>query len=160
MTMQRFLQLTVLAALIMMLEGCVYPPYAFYPPRYGYPSGGYYDEDRYLQPPPRRVRRPRLERPESRAGDYPPPSRGDDHPIASDERVAPLPEIERTPAPRKDAERTPAANTKGEIPVATKTANPNRVRSPYPPYTELDITGLPGGSLAKDPTTGEKFRVP
>ena len=35
-----------------------------------------------------------------------------------------------------------------------------RVKSPHPPYNELDVTGLPSGSLATDPTTGKVFRVP
>lgn len=41
-----------------------------------------------------------------------------------------------------------------------KTAKPGRVISPYPPYKELDITGLESGSLALDPTTQKVFEVP
>ncbi len=35
-----------------------------------------------------------------------------------------------------------------------------RVRMSFPPYTVLDVQGLPRGSLAKDPTSGQIFRVP
>jgi hypothetical protein len=34
------------------------------------------------------------------------------------------------------------------------------VKSPFPPYGELDVTGLASGSLAKDPVSGKVFRVP
>ncbi len=44
--------------------------------------------------------------------------------------------------------------------IGSKTARAGRVKSPYPPYQELDVTGLPTGSLAMDPTTGKVFRVP
>ena len=44
--------------------------------------------------------------------------------------------------------------------VGSKTAKPGRVKSPYPPYNELDVTGLSSGSLAMDPTTQKVFRVP
>jgi hypothetical protein len=47
-----------------------------------------------------------------------------------------------------------------EVLTATKTENPNRVKSPYPPYTELDVTGLHSGSSALDPTSQRIFRVP
>ena len=35
-----------------------------------------------------------------------------------------------------------------------------RVRCPFPPYTSLDVEGLRSGSLAKDPASGQIFRVP
>ena len=41
-----------------------------------------------------------------------------------------------------------------------RTAKAGRVISPYPPYKELDITGLESGSLALDPTTQKVFEVP
>jgi hypothetical protein len=34
------------------------------------------------------------------------------------------------------------------------------VISPYPPYRELDVSGLSSGSLALDPTTQKVFEVP
>ncbi len=41
-----------------------------------------------------------------------------------------------------------------------RTNKEGRVVSPYPPYQELDITGLSSGSLALDPTTQKVFEVP
>ncbi|TLD70603.1 hypothetical protein FEM03_12875 [Phragmitibacter flavus] len=52
---------------------------------------------------------------------------------------------------------TPAASGP---PTGTKTDKPGRVKSPYPPFNELDVTGLSTGSLAMDPTTQKVFRVP
>ena len=46
------------------------------------------------------------------------------------------------------------------VPYATKTNTPGRAKSPYPPYRELDVSGMRSGSMAKDPTTGKVFRVP
>jgi len=56
----------------------------------------------------------------------------------------------------------PAAAKPGEsaYPVAIPTHRLGRVKSPYPPHRELDVTGLPPGSLAKDPVTGKIFRLP
>ncbi len=51
------------------------------------------------------------------------------------------------------------AETKS-VPVGTHTSKASRVKSPFPPYNELDITGLQSGSLAMDPTTNRVFRVP
>lgn len=48
----------------------------------------------------------------------------------------------------------------GSFLVGKRTSKPGRVVSPYPPYNELDITGLPSGSLALDPTTQKVFQVP
>jgi hypothetical protein len=48
----------------------------------------------------------------------------------------------------------------GNVPVGTKTTKSGRVKSPYPPNNELDVSGLPSGSLALDPTTQKIFRVP
>ncbi len=44
--------------------------------------------------------------------------------------------------------------------MGSKTGKTGRVRSPYAPYSELDVTGLPSGSLALDPTTQKVFRIP
>jgi len=52
------------------------------------------------------------------------------------------------------------SGTKKSYPTATKTANPDRVLSPYPPYNVIDVAGIKSGKLAKDPSTGEVFRVP
>jgi hypothetical protein len=57
------------------------------------------------------------------------------------------------PAPEKKIDPT-------SVPYATKSNNPGRAKSPYPPYRELDVAGMKSGSLAKDPTSGKVFRVP
>lgn len=66
-----------------------------------------------------------------------------------------------TSRPRKGGE-VPAAVNPGEsgYPTAIPTNRLGRVKSPYPPHRELDVTGLPSGSLAKDPVTGRIFRLP
>lgn len=48
----------------------------------------------------------------------------------------------------------------GSFLVGRKTSKPGRVISPYAPYNELDVAGLPAGSLALDPTTQKVFQVP
>jgi hypothetical protein len=47
-----------------------------------------------------------------------------------------------------------------EFPVGTVGKKPGRVVSPYAPHNELDVRGLPSGSLALDPTTQKVFKVP
>lgn len=54
----------------------------------------------------------------------------------------------------------PPAQEKKEILTGTRTKNPDRVKSPYSPFNELDVAGMASGSLARDPTTGRVFRVP
>lgn len=63
------------------------------------------------------------------------------------------------PEPKKQPE-PPAASSSGAALTGTKTSKAGLVKSPYAPYNELDVTGLPSGSLAMDPTTGKVFRVP
>lgn len=53
-----------------------------------------------------------------------------------------------------------AAGGSSSFPRGGKTSKPGRVTSPYPPYKELDVTGLDSGSLALDPTTQKVFEVP
>lgn len=52
------------------------------------------------------------------------------------------------------------AKSSGSFLVGKKTSKAGRVVSPYTPFNELDITGLPSGSLALDPTTQKVFEVP
>jgi hypothetical protein len=54
----------------------------------------------------------------------------------------------------------PQPTVPGEYPVATPTANPNEVISPYPPYNRIDIEGFSSGQLARDPSNKQIFRVP
>ncbi|MCB1209173.1 MAG: hypothetical protein KDK97_07590 [Verrucomicrobiales bacterium] len=60
----------------------------------------------------------------------------------------------------KDPEPTTGTSNSGAFLVGKKTGKEGRVTSPYPPYKELDVTGLPSGSLALDPTTQKVFEVP
>ncbi|WP_009963414.1 hypothetical protein [Verrucomicrobium spinosum] len=46
------------------------------------------------------------------------------------------------------------------LPVAKRSPTFGRVVSPYPPHHELDVTGLPPGSLARDPVSKLIFRLP
>lgn len=77
--------------------------------------------------------------------------------------TSPSPEEKETKtvqnSPPSPAPKPPVRENK-EVLTATKTENPNRVKSPYPPYTELDVTGLHSGSSALDPTSQRIFRVP
>lgn len=54
----------------------------------------------------------------------------------------------------------PSSSNSGSFLKGKRTGKPGRVISPYPPYKELDITGLDSGSLALDPTTQKVFEVP
>jgi hypothetical protein len=67
-----------------------------------------------------------------------------------------------TTHPHEEAKTSPppVASTSGPTLTGSKTTKEGRVKSPYAPFNELDVTGLPGGSLAMDPTTGKVFRVP
>lgn len=52
-----------------------------------------------------------------------------------------------------------SANSGGFL-KGKRASKEGRVISPYPPYQELDVTGLSSGSLALDPTTQKVFEVP
>lgn len=47
-----------------------------------------------------------------------------------------------------------------DYPYAEKTRTPGEVISPYPPFNVMDVRGLRPGSLALDPSSKKKFRVP
>lgn len=107
---------------------------------------------------------------EAEAESGPIPGRRDrDRGRAFDEEApAPAPkERERSPEPPKevpDAGRKAPAPTPPEghkdIPTASRSSKPGRVKNPFHPDQELDVSGLPSGSLAKDPESGRVFRVP
>ena len=59
-----------------------------------------------------------------------------------------------------DVLQPPVAGGSNTTLTGSKTTKEGRVKSPYAPFNELDVTGLPAGSLAMDPTTGKVFRVP
>ena len=70
---------------------------------------------------------------------------------AADAEPSPAPSPPPAPAPKIDPTT---------VPYGTRTNTPGRAKSPYPPYRELDVSGMKSGSMAKDPTTGKVFRVP
>lgn len=53
-----------------------------------------------------------------------------------------------------------ATASSGSFLRGKKSNKEGRVISPYPPYRELDVSGLSSGSLALDPTTQKVFEVP
>lgn len=63
-----------------------------------------------------------------------------------------------TPKPGED--KPNASANSGSFLRGKKTGKEGRVISPYPPYRELDVSGLSSGSLALDPTTQKVFEVP
>jgi hypothetical protein len=63
-------------------------------------------------------------------------------------------------APENKTVASPPASSHAATLTGSKTTKEGRVKSPYAPFNELDVTGLPSGSLAMDPTTGKVFRVP
>ncbi len=63
-------------------------------------------------------------------------------------------ETDVNPTPPKTSSESSSVQT------GSKTGKSGRVKSPYAPYSELDVTGLPSGSLALDPTTQKVFRIP
>ncbi len=54
----------------------------------------------------------------------------------------------------------PKVSQEQSVLTGSKTSKAGRVKSPYPPYNELDVSGLSTGSLALDPTTQKVFKVP
>lgn len=88
-------------------------------------------------------------------GSTPPPQPGNEAP--------PTPQIDpygTDPAPAPAPAPTPAPAPRPEYPTAKRTANPNEVISPYPPYNVIDVEGFKSGQLAKDPSNKKIFRVP
>lgn len=61
--------------------------------------------------------------------------------------------------PSSSEKKAPSQNTLN-APTATRADKPGRVKSPFAPYNELDVSGMQSGSLAKDPSNGKVFRVP
>lgn len=90
---------------------------------------------------------------------FTPPSPEKEEPVVSKSSQKSPSTTSRTTA---DASGGSDAGTKssGSFLVGKKTSKAGRVISPYAPYNELDITGLPTGSLALDPTTQKVFQVP
>jgi len=68
------------------------------------------------------------------------------------------------PEPPPSSYKTPPVKPEkpntSNAPTAQKGSVPGRVKNPFKPNEEIDVTGFPSGSLAKDPATGKVFRVP
>ena len=65
-----------------------------------------------------------------------------------------------TKSPAPDTSGSTGSSDSTSFPVGKKSSKAGRVISPFPPYNELDVTDLPSGSLALDPTTQKVFQVP
>ncbi len=62
---------------------------------------------------------------------------------------------------KTDRNSTPTkTESKPAYPFATKTEKPGYVKSPYPPFALLDVTGIKPGGLAMEPDSDRIFRVP
>jgi hypothetical protein len=137
-------------------------------------------------PPTPAKQKPRVE--ERKVEETPPPSKSlfskkSEHKKAAEESIpetqplkttTPKTEAPKQEAPVETPKETVVASNKekssgsnstapasnGATLTGTRTTKAGLVKSPYPPYNELDVTGLPTGSLAMDPTTGKVFRVP
>ncbi len=164
------------------------PPPGYYPqqPGYQYPQQGQ-TQPRYSyppqQPPPASTNRSTTPAPstqgKSSSRTYTPPkvssqpSKTPSSKTPSSKPTTPThspPKEPESPPPNTTARRSestpkeppPAASSgsSGSFLKGRKTGKPGRVISPYPPYKELDVTGLESGSLALDPTTQKVFEVP
>jgi hypothetical protein len=71
-------------------------------------------------------------------------------------------ESPRAPAnlPPGSIEKTGSKRSSADIPVAEKTDKPGFVKTPFTPKKLIDVRGMASGSLAKDPSTNQVFRVP
>ncbi len=72
--------------------------------------------------------------------------------------------VAETPRPRAVEPLLPpdkVAPPLGQVPTAVRVGNrPGLVETPFPPYGQLDVSGMASGSLARDPVSGKLFRVP
>lgn len=71
--------------------------------------------------------------------------------------IAALQENQRAASSQRDYAPPTSVN---DYPYAEKTRTPGEVISPYPPFNVMDVRGLRSGSLALDPSSKKKFRVP
>ncbi len=69
------------------------------------------------------------------------------------EKIEVNPTTTRTESPKVEPSQKPSVLT-------AERQSERLAKSPYPPYSLLDITGLAPGSLAQDPTTSKIFKVP
>ncbi len=149
-----------------------YPPQQTTPPQSQQPSPAPSSKSKTPAPAPQTKSSP-----PSSTHKYTPPKVNDSPPARTTSKpakVTPKKEVKPdapppTPAPTtRRSESTPkefpttssSGGSSGSFLKGKRTSKPGRVISPYPPYKELDITGLESGSLALDPTTQKVFEVP
>ncbi len=92
-----------------------------------------------------------------------PPPRFRPNPPYPPEIVDPYGQRQDTTYPNQTPPPPPQPTRPGEYPTAQRTANPNEVISPYPPYNVIDVQGFRSGQLARDPSDPNNqpiFRVP
>lgn len=77
-------------------------------------------------------------------------------------KAAPKPKPKPTPetAPPEKPAASESKGDKGDPPAGLATPRAGRVKSPFWPHRELDVSDLPSGSLATDPISGKIFKVP
>ncbi len=155
-------------------------------PGYRYPQSQGQSQPRYSYPPQQSTTpttrtqqpAPQLKTPAPSSRTYSPPKVSQTPPKTASEPATKPQTLPPAPKPQEPApppvitrrsESTPREQSPGtkassgsssSFLKGRKTAKPGRVISPYPPYKELDITGLESGSLALDPTTQKVFEVP
>lgn len=78
----------------------------------------------------------------------------------SESSQLPTPKSATTSTNGKSKSGSNAASSSGGYLRGKRGSKEGRVISPYPPYRELDVSGLSSGSLALDPTTQKVFEVP
>lgn len=121
--------------------------------------------------PPKKYTPPTLtKKSQPKMEEMPPPSEKKETAAAKETEYYPLPGAKPdSKTPSKSTASSSSSSTKSETKSTGNTGSflkgkraskPGRVISPYPPYQELDITGLNSGSLALDPTTQKVFEVP
>lgn len=99
----------------------------------------------------------------SRTNVRPQPSTENMGDISPVEPAAFKPMASRENQPPSSPPSTPAPSTAADTSKTPLFAVPlgnHQVRCPLPPYTVLDVEGMMTGSLAKDPASGQVFKVP
>ena len=151
------------------------PPASTGQPRYNYPPQQ--PPSTKTPPPPATSKStskgkytpPRIEAPKSRPSSSPsksstttkkPKTEPPPPPQPKEPEVVTTRRSETTKPKEEPTANFPSSSNSGSFLKGKKTGKPGRVISPYPPYKELDITGLDSGSLALDPTTQKVFEVP
>ena len=99
------------------------------------------------QPSSRTAPAQRSQWPASRSPSTPPPAA----------RATPPPPL----PPSQPPSRTPTRRADStSYPTATRTEEHGIVISPYPPNNKVNVRNFPSGSIAVDPTSNKRFRVP